>query len=201
MAENRVTGRRNCRMNRHIVQRYSGGLSIALLLLALGAPSSAYAGKDLPLRCTPEKGTSSADLLRLADAVRVDDSFYQQLVTWKGQPSACKGSVGKGEAQGESRLELSWPDGATLELASMLPETSVVRYSNRHGLAHADEIIAALRDYAARWGLHVDWTAPRQELEAGTRTTVFQDPGVNAFARLSYDRQQRLVAVSLSTAL
>jgi hypothetical protein len=186
--------------------RYSGRLPMAFLLLLLFAPSPAFAAKGAPLRCIPEKGTSGVELAKLANATRTDDRFYRQLVTWHGQPSACKGSVGKGEDEGESRLELTWPDGSTFEQSSMLPETSIVRYSNADGLARADEIIAAVRDYAARWGLHIDWTSPHQQEEAevaGTRVTEYLEPdaGVNGIARLTYDRQQRLVAVSLSMAL
>jgi hypothetical protein len=120
-----------------------------------------------------------------------------------GQPSSCKGSVGQGEATGESRLEFTWPDGSRFEQSALLPETSVVRYSNVRGLAHADALSAALRKYAARRGLRIDWTSPHQHIEPGARVIEYQDPapGVNGIARLVYDRQQRLVAIFLSTAL
>ena len=175
----------------------------AYLLLGLLSSPSAFAANQAPPRCVPEQGTASAELAALAGATRTDDSFYRQLVKWQGPPSACKGSVGKGEAQGESSLTFTWPDGSTFEQSSLLPETSVVRYSNVHGLARADEITAAFRDYAARQGLHIDWTSPHQETESGERVSRFDDPapGVNGIARFSYDRQQRLIGVSLSIAL
>lgn len=114
-----------------------------------------------------------------------------------------QGKVGKGPAQGESRLEFSWPDGSTFEHAFMLPETFVVRYSRPTGLARADELTATLRDYAQLSGLRVDWASPYAESEGGKRIIEYRDtdPGVNGIVRFTYEGQDRLVAVSLSIAL
>jgi len=135
------------------------------------------------------------------DAALRDDGFYQQVVHWQGLPASCKGSAGQGDTDGESRLALAWRDGSTFEQASLLPETSIIRYGRPAGLAHADEVIAALHAYAAGRGLHVDWASPHRADEGGARIIEYQDPGVNGIARLSYDRRGRLVAVSLGIAL
>lgn len=88
------------------------------------------------------------------------------------------------------------------ERSFTLPELFVIRYSRPKGLMRADEVIAALHEYAGRLGLRVDWTSPSQENEGNTRVVEYRDPtaGMNGIVRLAYDRQNRLVAVSLSVA-
>jgi hypothetical protein len=163
---------------------------------------SANAGGNGALRCVAAQGSSKTELLKHLDDARRSDGFYRQLVASKGTPSACKGSAGKGPTEGESRLELSWPDGSTFERSFMLPEVFVVRYSRPKGLAHADEVIASLRAYARQRGLRVDWASPHPEHEGGTRIVEYRDPdpGVNGIVRFAYDHRDRLVAVSLSIA-
>jgi hypothetical protein len=166
------------------------------------AAPAAVAGGNGPLRCAVAPGSSRAELRGHLDELRLRDSFYRRLIAWKGPPAACKGRFGKGPTQGESRLEFSWSDGSTFERSFMLPEIFVVRYGRPRGLTHADELIAAWRDYADGRGLRVDWTSPHPESEGGKRIVEYRDPdsGVNGIVRFTYDRQDRLVAVSLSTA-
>jgi hypothetical protein len=161
----------------------------------------AFAATASPLRCVPEKGTSKDALARLAIDTRLNDSFYNRLVGQQGQPSSCKGSIGKGESAGETKLILAWPDGSTFEQSALLPETSIVRYSNARGFAHAADLTAAFRNYAARYGLRIDWTSARHENRPGAQITEYRDPRTNGFVRFTYDRQQRLVAAELSIAL
>lgn len=177
-------------------------LLVTWLILAPCAAPSAYAGEDRWACCSAAQNGGGAALRERLDDVRTNDGFYRQLVAWKGPPASCNGSVGTGPAVGESRLLLSWPDGATFEQLSMPPEIFVVRYRSPQGLARPDAIVAALREDAVRRGLHVDWTVPRQETEGGTRIVEYHDPdpSVNGIVRLVYDRQDRLVAVSLSLA-
>lgn len=177
-------------------------LLVAWLIQLSCTTPPALAGEHGALRCTTAQGSPKVELLKRLDDTRKSDGFYRQLVKWKGPPSACKGSVGTGPAEGESRLEFSWPDGSTFERSFMLPEIFVVRYSRSKGLAHADEVIATLREYAGQHGLHVDWASPHPENEGGIRIIEYRDPdpGVNGIVRFVYDQQDRLVAVSLSLA-
>lgn len=177
-------------------------LLMSWLIPLLCATPSAIAGGASPLPCVAAQGSSRAELRERVDDVRLRDDFYRRLVAWKGPPSACKGSVGKGPAKEESRLAFSWPDGSTFERSFMLPEIFVVRYSRPKGLMHANRVITALRDYADQRGLRVDWTSPHPENEGGKRIIEYRDPdpGVNGIVRLAYDRKDRLVAVSLSSA-
>jgi YD repeat-containing protein len=177
-------------------------LLMAWLIQLSCVTPSALAGENGPFRCAPAQGTSEVELLKLLDDTRTGDGFYRQLVGWKGSPSACKGSVGKGPSEGESRLELSWPDGSTFGQSFMLPEIFVVRYSSPKGLARTDEIIATFREYAGGRGLRVDWASPYTENKGDTRVIEYRDPdpGVNGIVRFTYDQQDRLVAVSLSLA-
>lgn len=171
-------------------------------LILSSATEPAIAGGTGPLQCASVRGSSEAELRERLEDVRMHDGFYRRLVTWKGSPSACKGSVGRGAASEESRLAFSWPDGSTFERSFMLPEIFVVRYSRPKGLKRADEAIAVLRDYAQQRGLRVDWASPHPENEGGKRIVEYRDPdpGVNGIVRLTYDRRGRLVAVSLSSA-
>ena len=164
--------------------------------------SSALAGERGVLRCAAAQGSSKVEVLKRLDDIRKSDGFYRQVVKWKGPPSTCKGTVGKGPDEGESRLVLSWPDGSTFERSFMLPEIFVVRYGRSKGLARADEVIATTREYAGQHGLHVDWTLPHPENEGGIRIIEYRDPdpGVNGIVRFAYDRQDLLISVSLSLA-
>jgi hypothetical protein len=177
-------------------------LLMSWLIQFLCAAPAAVAGGNGPLHCAAAPGSSRAELRGHLDEVRRRDSFYRRLIAWKGPPSACSGSLGKGPSQGESRLEFSWPDGSTFERSFMLPEIFVVRYGRPRGLTRADELIAAWRDYADGRGLRVDWASPHPESEGGKRIVEYRDPdpGVNGIVRFTYDRRDRLVAVSLSAA-
>jgi len=130
-------------------------------------------------------------------------------VALQGQPTACKGRAARDQDQDAEPgwLEFSWTDGSTLEQSFLLPETFVLRYSNPQGFTQADAVIAGMRAYAGKRGLHIDWEHPKTEngvAHAGAaRTVEYQDAavGVNGFVRFMYDARQRLVAASLSVAL
>lgn len=174
------------------------GLTLELLSVMPSAPAAQHAA----LRCVAAPGSSESELRKHLDEVRGTDSFYRQLVAWKGRPSACRGSAGLGPDAQESRLEFSWPDGSSFEQSFTEPEIFVLRYARPAGLERAGAVVAALRAYAVRRGLRVDWNLPQQERVGATRIVEYRDPdpGVNGIVRLFHDRRGRLVAVSLSLA-
>lgn len=184
--------------------RFSCTVRMLLLswLISLCAIPGAIAGGTNPLPCLAAQGSSATELRARLDDTRMRDDFYRRLIAWKGPPLACKGNVGTGTAKGESRLEFFWPDGSAFERSFMLPEIFLVRYSRSEGLTHAGQVVAALRDYADQRGLRVDWALPHPENEGGKRIIEYRDPdpGVNGIVRFVYDQQDRLVAVSLSSA-
>ncbi|WP_020653948.1 hypothetical protein [Massilia niastensis] len=180
-----------------IIHAWRAPLMGWLFLLPLAA-TSASANASEPLRCSPAPGSSGAGLARAADATRAHDRFYQQLVAWKGKPSGCRGKVGSEEA---GRLEFTWPDQSTFETSWMPPETSVVRYSRAQGLDREKEVVARFREYAERQGLRMNWEIPTPMHDGDARILEYRDPEVNGSLRFTYDRQQRLIAVSLSLAL
>lgn len=179
-----------------------GLLTASLTIQLASATPWVLAGKPGSLHCAAAPGSSPVELRKRLDDIRTNDAFYRQLVAWKGAPSACQGSVGSGPEVQESRLALSWPDGSSFEQTFTLPEIFVLRYRRPEGLGRAAEVVAALRAYAAQRGLDVDWTSPHADNEGGTHIVEYRDPapGVNGIVRLFYDRQQRLVTVSLSLA-
>lgn len=190
---------------------YAGQVQMtALLVLSLFAAAPAHAAKQKPLRCTLVHGHLQARLTELADGLMAEHPFYQPLAKEKGAPTKCRGSFGEEQSLGEDWwVEFIWRDHSKLKIRSEPPETTIIEYNRDEGLTHPDDVISQTRQYAEQVGLQFDWTKPREADEAYlTQNGKFQvieyevaDTHANAFVRLMYDRQQRLVGVWYSLAL
>ncbi len=143
---------------------------------------------------------SPAALASFAQSVRMNDKFYRFLRTRYGVPVGCKGS---GElADGEDWVEFTWSGHAVFRVEFMQPEVFIARFSHAKGVRDPEEMVAALRAYAAERGMHINWDAALVEHTESGRIEEFQDPdlGRNGIVRLTYSRAGVLVAFSLSSA-
>jgi len=139
----------------------------------------------------------------LRDRVLGFDALVGFAVQAYGAPITCGGEVGT-EFDGIKfgSLLLSFSDGASFEVETMPPETSVVTLSAPSGFA--DEVLArqVLQVYAERIGVEIDWTVPEITTEGAERVESFRDPdpGLNATASHVYSGDS-LVALRFSMAL
>jgi hypothetical protein len=172
---------------------------LAISCLTLGQCAVA-ATVETP-HCMAAPGSTAAALARLESETRANDDLYHRLTARQGEPLRCSGSAARQQAEGASWLEFVWADQTRFKQSWMQPETFIAEYTNPRGLAHADEAIAAFHDDANRIGMHVDWKAPHETRENNTRVVEYRDPDLNGFVRLTYDEQQRLLAIWLSLAL
>ncbi len=142
-------------------------------------------------------------MTRLRDGMLEADGLTRWAVERWGAPVSCEGAV-SGEFDGTSfgTLRLGFPGGATLEVQTAPPETSVVTLRRSDGLGGEADMRALLADYADRIGTHVDWSAPTESVDGAERVLTFQDPdpGLNAFASLIF-RGATVVGLRVSLAL
>lgn len=125
----------------------------------------------------------------LRDRVLTFDELVAFAVAAYGAPLRCEGEVNDefdGMKFGSLRLDFS--EGASFEVETMPPETSVATLSAPSGFV--DEVLArqVLQVYAERIGVEVDWTAPEVSVQGDTRVERFwdPDPGLNASASHVY---------------
>lgn len=103
-----------------------------------------------------------------------------------GARTACEGLVTT-EFDGRTFgiVRLTYPQGVSLSLETMPPETSIVVLTRPDGFDADDRAIAALRRHAKDIGLRIDWEAPPEQTVDGDKTIhTFWDPdsGLNASA-------------------
>jgi len=139
----------------------------------------------------------------LRDRVTSYDGLARFALEHYGAPVACEGAV-TSEFDGAKfgTLLLSFPEGVTLEVETMPPETSIVTLQSPSGFHDEGVILAALRARTAEIGLAIDWEAPEESMEGNRSVRRFwdPDPGLNASASLVYSAGV-LVAVGVSMAL
>lgn len=180
-------------------------LSVIGLLVAAPASSSARADLTPPLRRQDICDDPGVDpwVRELRDSVLTGDALARFARDVYGGPPECRGSV-TSEFDGNKFGEviLDFPGGASLEVRTQPPESSVTTLRADSGFPDESEIRDLLRRYAADIGLAIDWTAPTEERRGGDRIQRFADPdpGLNASVSLVF-RDDRLVAVLLSLAL
>lgn len=125
----------------------------------------------------------------LRDRVLSFDELVAFAVAVYGAPLHCEGEVGSefdGMKFGSVRLDFS--EGASFEVETLPPESSVVSLSAPSGFV--DEVLArqVLQVYTERIGVEIDWTAPETIDQGEKRVETFwdPDPGLNASASLVY---------------
>ena len=139
----------------------------------------------------------------LRDRVLSFDELVDFAVEAYGAPITCGGEVGtEFDGMKFGSLLLSFSDGASFEVETMPPETSVVTLSAPSGFT--DEVLArqVLQVYAERIGVEIDWAAPEIATQDDERIEVFWDPdtGLNASASHVYAGDS-LVGLRFSMAL
>ncbi len=178
-----------------------GWLAIACLVLGPFASFPARAAMDKAPLCKPAPGSSPLQLAKLEKDLRANDGLLRALTARQGEPVNCTGSVTEPANDNARRLEFVWADQSRLKYAWLQPETFIVEYINRHGLAHADDVESIFRHDADESGMAIDWKTPHETRESNARVVEYRDPALNGFMRLRYDVQRRLVEVWLSLAL
>jgi hypothetical protein len=120
-----------------------------------------------------------------------------------GEPVSCVGGVTT-EFDGVryGTLTLTYPGGVTLEVETQPIETSVVSLRSSDGFADPSLVEGALRAYADRTGVSIDWGRSETSAEGEASVDIFRDPepGFNASASI-VTLDGRLVAVRFSMAL
>jgi hypothetical protein len=139
----------------------------------------------------------------LRDRVLDDDGLAQFAVLTYGAPIACDGSRTV-EFSGTwfGSVRLTFAGGATLEVATSPPESSVVTLGVPSGFGDEARVREALVDNTADQGLAIDWSAPEISSSGPEEIHTFwdPDPGLNASASLIYS-DGILVAVRTGMAL
>lgn len=120
-----------------------------------------------------------------------------------GASLSCEGRVTM-EFDGRSygTLTVGFPDGVSLVVETQPIETSIVTLRAPAGFDDAERVEEALRAYAERVGVSIDWSRPERSAEDGASVQSFRDPeeGLNASASMA-TAEGRLVAVRFSMAL
>ena len=143
-----------------------------------------------------------SDVSERAARFKSGDGLYALLVRLFGPPASCRGDSSSGEFGSDAWVEFQWRSGLSIKLEVQPIETSKVSVSNPAGLDQAAVLTEQLRDYARAKGLSIDWSRSTSIAEGALTIREYQDPepGLNGIARLSYSRDGRLVALSLSVA-
>lgn len=120
-----------------------------------------------------------------------------------GQPMACDGKV-TSEFEGTKYgvVELVFPGGATLEVQTQPPETSIMTLTSPSGFVDAPAVRALIRRYTESIDLSIDWSTPEITMEDDKILHTFWDEsaGLNAAASFIL-RDGLLVGVRISLAL
>lgn len=184
-----------------IVKKYAHGCIIPFVIF-LSLPFTAVSASSKPLVCSLSHSKEQKRLNKKAEDIRGNDEFYKKLVEWKGNPNRCRGRVSGNPIYQGYWIEFFWADGSKFESSFSQPEISVIQYTRAGGIERPDDVIATARSRAAQFGLHIDWTAPEPMKEDDRDVVEYMDPnqGLNGIARFTYDRQHRLVGVSISLA-
>jgi hypothetical protein len=154
---------------------------------------------------TPPCDAPNADpfLADLRTRTLAYNALARYAIAEHGGPLGCDGSVtAEFDGMKFGTIKLEFSGGVALEVATQPPESSAVTLSAPSGFADAARARQELAAYAEGIGLRIDWNHPTAEVEGRRRVETFTDPdpGLNAFARLTYE-DGVLVALSLSMAL
>ena len=139
----------------------------------------------------------------LRDRVLSYDELVGFAVEAYGAPLTCEGAVStEFDGMEFGSLRLTFSEGATFQVETMPPETSVARLSAPSGFADEVRARQVLQAYAERIGLELDWTAPEITVLGDERVETYwdPDPGLNASASHVYSGDS-LVALRFSMAL
>lgn len=131
------------------------------------------------------------------------DVLGLKAIEWYGGPTACLGQVKDtfdGVEFGDLRLDFE--NGAHFRIETYPPETSVTTLTDSSGFHDGAFVLSILKEYAARIGVHIDWTSPTVEEAEHLRVVTFWDPedGLNASARMVYS-DSVLISIGFSLAL
>jgi len=180
----------------------------ALLALVLAgtvaAPACAQAPESDP-RALPPCDTPQADawVTHLRDRVLQFDLLAKYAVQRYGLPISCEGSV-TAEYDGSEFgiLRLGFEGGASFEIETQPPETSIATLRNPAGFADEDAARRTLEAYCDDIGVDIDWTVDETTVDGDERLVTYSDPeeGLNAMASLIY-RGGTLVGLRFSLAL
>lgn len=140
---------------------------------------------------------------RLRDRVLEFDLLARTAIRLHGAPIVCEGKVTTlfdGNAFGV--LRLGFEGGASFEVETQPPETSIAVLRDPAGLADEDAARRALEAYCEDVGVEIDWTDAETRTDGEERTVTYRDPdeGLNASASLVY-RGGTLIALRFSLAL
>ena len=158
----------------------SGALTVAVLSAAAGGEPSAG-------RVAQECGASDADpwIVETAERVNQYDGLLRFAIEAAGDPVTCEGTV-TADFDGRSFgvIVFGFEDGTSFEFETMPPEISLVTLRAPEGFRDPEEVLAALRSYAAGRGLSIDWGTPERSEDGHEVTEQFWDPapGLNASA-------------------
>jgi hypothetical protein len=168
--------------------------------LAATAPSFAVPLAD---RVTCEGPDVDPWVTDFRDRTSRFNGLAQFAITAYGEPIDCEGAV-TSEFDGGlyGTLVLSFAGGVSLWVETMPIETSIVALRAAEGFGNGPEVEEALRAYAARVGVSIDWERAEESVEGQERTQTFSDPdpGLNASASV-IRRGSTVVEVRFSMAL
>ncbi|MEZ4416206.1 MAG: hypothetical protein R3E10_10720 [Gemmatimonadota bacterium] len=168
------------------------------------AETSRDASADLLARVEPCDGPGAHPwLVETRDRLLAEDRLAGHAVQRFGPPLRCEGSIGMEEAGAVfGTVRLGFAEGASLELTTLPPESSILTLRAPQGLGADAEARSLLERYASERGLHVEWDSYEvtQEGDETLHTWWDPDPGLNASVSLLYS-QKRLVGLRVSMAL
>jgi hypothetical protein len=177
-------------------------LQLTAALLLVGAAACAQGGPQEKAVPCPAMSGHQTEVHAWIERMVSTDKLHAFLVRKLGKPSTCKASAIGEDDQLRKSVVFRWHDGTTLLASQSPPEISETVVRSPHDLSRISGLHEALREAATDKGLAIEWSAPVKTPRRGLVEWEYQDPdpGVNGIARLSYDKNGRLVSVSLSTA-
>lgn len=183
-------------------------LTVGLLVAALSIARPAAVFPQVPGQGSPDlapcDGPDAASwVVRIRDRVVRFDLLARYAIRMYGPPIACEGEVTTVFDDNEfGVLRFGFEGGASFELETQPPETSIAVLRSPAGFADEEEARGALEAYCDDIGVDIDWTSAETSVERGERRVTYADPeeGLNAMASLLY-RGATLVGLRFSLAL